>query len=357
MRTYNCNCGQKLYFENTMCLNCGSKLGFDPASLKLLPISRTADETWISPPGTDKEFKLCVNYKNSQVCNWLIPKQENEQYCEACRLNEIIPDLSKEINQQRWYKLEKAKRRLIYTLKILHLSPIDYRKDPVHGLAFRFMEDIKGWNPFSEEVVKYEQIMIGHNAGTITINIIEADDDAREKIREELNESYRTILGHFRHEIGHYFWDNLIARTDKLDEFRKLFGDERNNYKESLSQYYTQGPRSDWQDKFISAYASSHPWEDWAECWAHYLHNIEILETAQHHQFGIYTNLDSSKTLDFYSWLKQQKFDHILEQLTKLTITLNELNRSLGLQDAYPFKHNQVVCNKLDFIHRIVTNI
>jgi hypothetical protein len=266
----------------------------------------------------------------------------------------MIPDLSIEENLLRWYKLEKAKRRLIYTLLTLRLPIIDFKTDADHGLSFRFMQDIQELDPFSDEVITYEQIMTGHHAGTITINIIEADDSAREKIRENMNESYRTILGHFRHEIGHYYWDQLIARSSHIDEFRSLFGDERRDYKSALTHYYKSGAQPDWQNNFISAYASAHPWEDWAESWAHYLHFMDILETASHHSVGIQGEEVEVTQQEFRNWIEKQNFNRIIMLLEKLMRTLNELNRSLGFRDPYPFEHSQSVIKKLEFIHKVV---
>ncbi len=353
MRTFTCSCGNTLYFDNTQCLQCGKPLGFDPAQLQLLPLVQVGDR-WQSDFDAGQQFRKCQNYEKKQVCNWLIPAKDDDLFCVACRLNSVIPDLSTEQNRERWFKLEKAKRRLIYTLKRLYLPIIGHKLDPDHGLAFRFMEDVKALNPFSEEIVTYQQIMTGHSTGTITINTIEADDSAREKIRENMNESYRTILGHFRHEIGHYYWDHLIARSDNLPEFRHLFGDERENYEDSLKHYYEHGPAMNWADSYISAYASAHPWEDWAESWAHYLHSVDILETASHHHVGVQGEEFIDREQDIHDWLKRHDFPTIVNQLAALVSTLNELNRSLGFPDPYPFEHSPNVVKKLSFIHRIV---
>lgn len=356
MRTFTCTCGNTLYFDNTHCLQCGKILGFAPDQLKIISLVENDNGSWQSTSVPHLEYRLCQNYHNAEVCNWLVPVEDQDTFCVACRLNAVIPDLSVGENRSRWMKLERAKRRLMYTLLTLRLPLVGYKEDRDHGLAFRFMEDIKGLNPFSNEVVTYEQIMTGHQAGTITINIIEADDAAREKIREDLNESYRTILGHFRHEIGHYYWDQLIARSEHLAAFRELFGDERLDYKSALTQFYATGPRPDWSKTYISSYASSHPWEDWAESWAHYLHFIDIFETARHNDLGLQGEAIESVPQDIRDWLEQSDFNTIIGQLEKLMRILNELNRSLGLPDPYPFEHSIPVIQKLEFIHKIVIN-
>jgi hypothetical protein len=322
--------------------------------LKIISITGSGQGIWQSIASPDSRYRKCQNYQSENVCNWLIPANDDDAFCLACRLNSVIPDLSIEGNWERWYKLEKAKRRLVYTLLTLRLPIIGFKTDNDHGLAFRFMHDIQGLDPFSDEVVTYEQIMTGHHAGTITINVIEADDSAREKIRENMNESYRTILGHFRHEIGHYYWDQLVARTSKIDEFRNLFGDERTDYKKALANYYQRGAQPNWPDNFISAYASAHPWEDWAESWAHYLHFIDILETASHHHIGVQGEEIEHTQQNIRDWLEQQNFNNIFMQLERLMRTLNELNRSLGFPDPYPFEHSHPVIQKLKFIHQIV---
>jgi hypothetical protein len=354
LRTFTCTCGNTLYFDNTQCMQCGAVLGFDPQRLMLIPVSQKEDGFWHAGDEPGRQYSLCENYQTANVCNWLVPTVEEDTFCQACRLNSVIPDLDKPGNQQRWYRLEKAKRRLIYTLLTLKLPILGHKLDPEHGLAFRFMEDVKELDPFSEEMVLYKQIMTGHNAGTITINVIEADNSAREKIREDMNESYRTILGHFRHEIAHYYWDLLIARSAQLEEYRQLFGDEREDYKQALTNYYQTGPGPDWPVNYITAYASSHPWEDWAETWAHYLHFIDILETASHHHVGVQGEAIEATSQNIRDWLEEHDFNAIIQQLAKLMCTLNELNRSLGTPDPYPFEHSEKVIDKLEFIHRVV---
>jgi hypothetical protein len=354
LRTFTCTCGNTLYFDNTQCLQCGQVLGFAPEQLRIISVAQDQNNLWHSIAEPSKQYRKCKNYETADVCNWLVSADDPDPFCIACRLNTIIPDLSVTENRQRWLKLERAKRRLIYTLLTLRLPLIDHKQDPVHGLAFRFMQDIQELDPFTEEVVTYEKIMTGHQTGTITINIIEADDSAREKIRENMNEAYRTILGHFRHEIGHYYWDKLIARSASLEEFRRLFGDERIDYKTALTSYYQNGAKPNWSRDFISAYASAHPWEDWAESWAHYLHFMDMLETASHHHVGVQGETIEQTRHNFRQWLEGQDFDNLITQLEKLMRTLNELNRSLGFPDPYPFEHSLPVIDKLRFIHQNV---
>ena len=275
MKLFQCqNCGQPLYFENTRCERCGLSLGYLPRreAISALQPHGSAD----GPQGqvrralADMElYRHCANAAYD-ACNWLIPAATSDSYCAACRHNLVIPDLSLPENLPRWRSLEVAKHRLFYTLFQLRL-PVETQAENPAGLAFRFLADV---GPAQSEV------LTGHDNGVITINLAEADDAERERRRQRMGELYRTLLGHFRHEIGHYYWGRLILSTPHLDEFRRVFGDERQDYAAALQNYYASGAPADWSERFISAYASSHPWEDFAETWAHYFHMIDTLETA-----------------------------------------------------------------------------
>jgi hypothetical protein len=244
-----------------------------------------------------------------------------------------------------WARLESAKRRLLYSLLGLRL-PIDRRSaDGDKGLAFSFKRS-------SAEA----QVFTGHNEGLITINIAEADDPFREKTRQEMGEPYRTLLGHFRHEIGHYYWDRLIKDSRCLEPFRGLFGDERADYAAEQKRHYEAGPPADWTEQFVSAYASMHPWEDWAETFAHYLHIVDTLETARVYGLALRPKAASgaplpdltARRLDF------DDFDDLITAWFPLTNALNSLNRSMGLADLYPFVLSQPAIAKLRFVHGIV---
>ena len=202
-------------------------------------------------------------------------------------------------------------------------------------------------------------VLTGHNDGVITVNIAEADDSVREKRRHQMHEGYRTLLGHFRHEVGHYYWDRLIRDGEWIDGFRELFGDEREDYNEALQRHYQQGAPADWQERFVSAYASSHSWEDWAETWAHYLHMTDALETAIDCGLSLRpkrTDEPSLKAAATAAGRKANSFDRIIEAWFPLTYMLNNLNRGMGLQDAYPFVLSDPVIQKLAFVHEVVVH-
>jgi len=279
-------------------------------------------------------------------------------YCVSCRLNHIIPNLSEPENLALWNSVEIAKRRLLYTLYTLGLPIIGRDTEPQSGLAFEFLADQTSDDEFSNQVTPQQSVITGHRAGLISINIMEAEDSAREEMREKMKERYRTLLGHFRHESGHYYWERLVSNTSHLDEYRRLFGDERTNYQQALENYYQSGPPTGWQDNWISAYASSHPWEDWAETWAHYLHMVDTLETAQDFGFSIQGQDVSALTPDIQAtqgYMTRAVFDILLEDWGRLAVALNALNRSMGLADAYPFVISNNVLAKLHFIHKVIT--
>jgi hypothetical protein len=201
--------------------------------------------------------------------------------------------------------------------------------------------------------------MTGHADGLITLDVEEADDSWRERIRLDMREPYRTLLGHFRHEVGHYYWDLLVRDTPWLEPFRALFGDERADYAAALKDNYEHGPPPDWANRYISSYASSHPWEDWAETWAHYLHVTDSLGTAL--GFGLSAeDLDTeiepfgADALYDPGDAGAERFLSLLNAWIEMTTVLNELARSMGQPDFYPFVMSRPVVAKLQFVHLVI---
>jgi len=266
----------------------------------------------------------------------MIPPGDEHELCQACRLNNVIPDLSNPENRRLWAEVEKAKRRLVYGLNRMRLPLVPKSDDPKTGLAFDIKSD-----------TETSRMLTGHSEGLITLNVAEADPVERERMRVAMNERYRTLLGHFRHEVGHYYWERLIAGTPELEQYRRLFGDESRDYSEALKAHYAAGPPPNWPDSFISAYAAAHPWEDWAETFAHYLHMTDTLETAQ--SFGFTSEIPARKSLASIS-----EFDLLMQEWVELTVALNALNRSMGLPDAYPFAISPTACAKLGLVHRVI---
>jgi hypothetical protein len=346
MKLFECqHCAQALVFENSRCESCGHRLGYLPDLETISALEPDDAGVWRVLADASRRVRFCANAE-SEACNWLVDAASERTFCLACRHNRTIPSLASESNLARWRKVEVAKRRLFYTLLRLRL-PLATRADDPEGLAFDFLIDPR-------EAQGPPSILTGHDNGLITLNLAEADDAERERRRTQHGEPYRTLLGHFRHEVGHYSWDRLIRGHTCLPRFRELFGDERADYPESLKRHYAEGPRPDWQKEFVTAYAAAHPWEDFAETWAHYLHIVDTLETA--HAFGIRVQPEVSRaapistSVDFDPY-EDQPFDRLMSAWLPLTFAMNSLNRSMGLQDLYPFVLCPAVIEKLSFIH------
>ncbi len=349
-RRYQCRCGRPVFFRNSVCLACGAQLGYEPLLATMCALDPVGDGTWeLSGWLPLKTYRRCANLETAAACNWLVDAGEDFQLCQCCRLNRTIPDLTVAENADGWNKIEVAKRRLVSSLLALGL-PVRSRvsEDTWQGLAFDFLRSLPGG----------PRVMTGHEDGIITLNIEEADDSIREWNRKSLNEPYRTLLGHLRHEVGHYYWDRLVDRTNLYQGFRDLFGDETQDYASALQRHYSEGPPPDWRDRYVSAYASAHPWEDWAETWAHYLHISDTWDTAL--SFG----MDVNAALDFDGFTRAAlsdphqpgsgRFLEFLNSWTQLTAVLNELSRAMGLADFYPFVLSQSAVAKLHFVHMTI---
>jgi len=353
MKTYTCTCGQLLFFENIACVSCQREVGFLPDLICVSSLDGANDGLFSPTDGEGKGrlYKKCRNYAVAGVCNWMIPVEKSgESFCVSCRLDTIIPDQSIPQNVVLWGLTEAAKRRLVYSCLRLKLPLANRNDDPERGLGFRFLADT------TRPDGTIDHVLTAHDFGLITLNIAEADDAAREKIRLGMKEPYRTLLGHFRHETGHYYWDRLVADTKFLEPYRALFGDERLDYDEAMKKYYDSGAPPDWQENYISVYATMHPWEDWAESWAHYLHVQDTLEVAA--DFGLVgkrIKIDPKGNAEgTQASLKAKPFDQVLDTWAELTIALNSINRSMGLRDLYPFILSQPVVDKLRFISEVI---
>jgi hypothetical protein len=357
MKTFRCdNCGHPLFFENVTCLQCGSALAFLPDRLALCAVEpvpgKEQEGLWRRKTqqrrkSDSREYRLCRNHVEHQACNFAVPSGDPNPLCVSCRQTRILPDLSLPENHDRWYRIEVAKRRLFYTLAKLGLASVNPPEGQRDGPLFQFLADLPG-----------QQVMTGHCEGVITLNISEADDEERVKRRVALHEPYRTLLGHLRHESGHYYWDRLIQASGRLEEFRQIFGDESADYGQALDAYYSgRGAAAGWQASHVSAYATAHPWEDWAETWAHYLHMVDLLETAS--SYGtrlVVPGNDADEVEEVTNPFETQAadFDQLVDQWIPLTLLLNSLNRSLGQDDAYPFALTKKALDKLRFVHNMI---
>jgi hypothetical protein len=346
MNVFLCDhCRNLVFFESVSCVRCGRTLAYLTPLGVVGSLDPAGDGTHRSPlpRAAGRAFRLCANYERENVCNWAVPAEDPNPFCRSCRLSRVIPDLSAAGARERWARLEAAKRRLVYTLATLGL--------PLDGLWFEFKADCpSGQAP----------VLTGHAGGVVTVNIAEACTVEIERRRVDLNEPYRTLIGHLRHESGHYYFDRLIAAdAARLEAFRAVFGDEREDYGEALRRHYADGPAEGWQDRFISAYAASHPWEDWAETWAHYLHMVDALETGAACGLSLSPPREgapAAEKLPDPLAGRTVRFADMLTGWHALTNLLNMLNRGMGLPDGYPFVLTGPAVEKLNFIHDVVTS-
>jgi hypothetical protein len=358
MKTFFCQCGNRLHFENTVCLSCGRLVGYLPDRRALAGLDPAGEGIWRcpGPPGEQTRYRLCGHAIDFKVCNWMLGEEDTHRYCLSCRLNQIIPNLTEPENLMLWHRIEAAKRRLLYTLDMLRLPIMGRDVDPKNGLAFEFLSDPTSNNEFVDDSGTGARVLTGHRGGVITINIAEAERSTMEKMREDMNERYRTLLGHFRHEAAHYYWDQLIGESSLLTGFRNLFGDERKDYDRALEEHYRTGVTQNWTREWVSVYASVHPWEDWAETWAHYLHMVDTLETAHDFSFSIGGRAlnPAVNTQASSGYYPLAFFDELMIDWSALTVALNALNRSMGLEDAYPFIITRKIQSKLQFVHNAI---
>lgn len=373
MTPFHCtHCQAVVFFESVACVSCGARLGFDPAQARMLAYAADGDPglPW-QPLGatgaTDTAATAdaappvpgtpCRNRLDHANCNWMVDDAAaGLQLCRSCRLTRTIPDLTVAGHAARWARIEQAKRRLLYGLQQLGLQP-EPRRGPTDagaadaddtatdtGLCFDLLADPPGG----------PRVRTGHDQGVITLNIAEADDAYREALRVEMHEPLRTLLGHLRHEVAHYLQFRWVAPSQALtDQCRAVFGDERADYAQALQQHYNAGPQPGWETQFISGYASAHPWEDWAETCAHWLLIVDAVETAAAWGLRIdgpaqvqaeasdCANPTPVQTLVVQQWLPVAQF-------------LNAMNRSIGVQDSYPFLMASGVLDKLAAVQDIL---
>lgn len=332
MRDFLCpSCGNRLAFENSVCLRCGTAIAFDLPRRAFRPV----DTTGATDDG-GRPARVCNNVSIAR-CNWLAPVDAPGGLCLSCRLTRTRPNDDDLIGLREFGKAESAKRRLVVQLTELGLPIVGRDEDPTGGLCFDLLSS------------EHHKVITGHANGVITIDLAEGDDVHREQLRVSMAEPYRTMLGHFRHEIGHYYYPVLAATGSQRQRFEELFGDPDASYADALERHYSNGAPEGWQQNHVSSYATMHPAEDWAETFAHYLHIRDTLDTAA--AFG---TAPAGVTLD-RPIPGPAGFRYILNQWLPLTWTLNMVNRSMGHSDLYPFVLPPPVLEKMQFVHALVT--
>jgi len=326
---------------------CSTVLAYLPPEDRILMLPLDSPARPMAQTDGTAGLKPCAN-RDIIGCNWLC-ESDAYKFCLSCRHTTRIPDISDEANRARWARLERSKRRLFYAI-IKFMLPLESDPERASGfLHFEFLGDGVKLDGTAKRVIT------GHADGRITINITEADDAIRERTRTEMGEPYRTLLGHFRHEVGHYFWDKLLAGKPEIEDFRACFGDERSDYSAALKAHYRNGPVPGWQISYVSAYAAAHPWEDFAETWAHYFHMVSGLETA--YAYGINPQPlrpDEPRLVQLKDPFHEADIQELIDHWVPLTVAMNAMNRSLGNQDYYPFVLTPAILKKLKFVHDLI---
>ncbi|WP_447644359.1 zinc-binding metallopeptidase family protein [Nocardioides zeae] len=326
MRSFRCRvCENELFFGNSRCIACGTGLGFSRAERAIVPVDD--DGRYVDHHGG--EWWACAN-RELAGCTWVTATRGGS--CEACALTRTRPADDDAVGLAQLPAAEAAKRHLVVELDTLGLPVVGRDEDPVGGLCFDMLSSVE------------ENVVIGHAAGVITIDLAESDDARRERVRVELGEPYRTMLGHLRHEVGHYLQSTLVTEGDRLERARELFGDERADYQAEIDRHYSEGPPEGWEERYITTYATMHPFEDFAETFAHYLHISDTVDTAAAQ--GLVT-IDPSA----FSLFR----DLVLGVWVPLSVALNQINRSMGKDDLYPFVIPEPVLDKLDFVASLAT--
>jgi hypothetical protein len=315
MRIFTCpDSDETLFFQNTACAS-GTEVAFDPDRAEFV-----------------RQFTPCAN--RAQIsCNWIA--EEPSGLCRACAMTEVIPDASTPQNAALWADAELAKRWVLANLaRWGWFTAADEGRRPVFKLL-------------SEQTASGETpVTMGHADGVVTINVVEADPAERVRRRVELGEPLRTMIGHFRHELGHFLFQRLSERPGFVEAFRATFGDERADYAAALKRHYAEGAPQGWQDTHISEYSTAHPHEDWAECFAHLLHLADIVDSFV--AAGLHARSTPAPDYDPYA---ETDADRLITFGAELGIALNHVNRSMGLADIYPFVLTPPIRAKLAFVH------
>ena len=346
MKTFRCtNCQGIAFFDDTVCIACGHRLAYSPQRRDMVALEPAFDDQWrIVGDREGTTVHLCRNV-GEHACNQVLPAGAGPGLCSACQLTQTIPNLDRPGHREAWARLERAKRRLLWTLQGLGLRWTSRAQDPQHGLMFEFLSEA--------DMPDGARPSVGHTEGRIVVDVDEADDATIAQHRKDLHEPYRTLLGHFRHEVGHYYWNVLIRDRGREEAFRTLFGDERTDYAAAMKQYYDAKSET-WHAQYISQYASMHPWEDWAESFAHYLHMVDGVETAVDLALTLAPRNDVLPAIDLAGAPEpsDMPFDDLLRHWSALSVALNQFNRGMGLPDAYPFAPSVQAIEKIRYVAR-----
>ncbi len=326
MKKFQCSvCGSDLYFENSVCMTCGSALGYSRATHEIVAVN----DEGAYVDGEGYVWWVCRNLQLSG-CTWLTELAGDQ--CSSCDMTRVRPNDADLTGLEEFPPAERAKRHMLVELDRLGIAVVDRERDPVNGLCFDLLSSVQ------------DGVTIGHANGVITIDLAESDDAYRAKVREKLDEPYRTMLGHFRHEVGHYIQWQHVRSDAQVAQYRDLFGDDTIDYQAAIDRHYRDGAPANWRESYISGYATMHPYEDFAETWAHLMHISDTIDTGV--AFGLVSKEQVAATGSFVGM--------VTDVWVPLSIALNNINRSMGKADLYPFVLARKVLDKLGFAASLV---
>jgi hypothetical protein len=335
MRIFHCErCGNVVSFAAQRCPTCDATLGYLSEESTIRTLLDTSDPVVFAIEGRDQPVWRCLNA--AWGCNWVVDAGSDTPWCRSCRLTRGRPDDARQDAIEAWIVAEAAKRRLLHQLDELSL-PVEVRSATApDGLAFDLVH-LPGHGGIT-----------GHLDGVVTLDLAEVDDRHRDDLRRRLGEPYRTVIGHLRHEIGHHYWGRLVGQSSDVKHFRRLFGDERSDYRTSIERFYTC-PTASWDHaRFVSPYAASHPFEDWAETFAHYLHIADATDTAIAHDLVPHRRTAAIED----PGLPSDEFTAMLDTWRPINAAVNAIAESLGAPAVYPFDPSAAVIEKLAFVHQ-----
>ena len=334
VRSFECDrCGSPAAFEAMRCEHCEASLGYVPGQQVVRALLADSEPAALYDESDGRTLWRCLNA--AWGCNWMVPATGGGMWCRSCRLTRGRPDVARPDAIEAWMRAEADKRRLVHQLDVLGL-PIEVRSDEApQGLVFDLVH------------LPGEPALTGHRDGVITLDLLEADDGHRDALRHQLDESFRTVIGHLRHEIGHHYWARLVGQTDHITQFRRLFGDERADDTDAIAEHYSTAGRARHDDGYISHYAGSHPLEDWAETFAHYLHILDANGTVTAHRLSIDGHHCDGSAASMVE---------IVDAWRPVAEAMNAVAASLGSPPIYPFVLSDTVVDKLAFVHERVVD-
>jgi hypothetical protein len=337
MRIFHCDrCGAVVPFSAQSCGWCDVPLAYVSEERAIRPLLGTSDPAVFVVEGADQPVWRCLN--TAWGCNWLTPVESGNEWCRACRLTRGRPDTARREAIEAWMMAESAKRWLLHQLAELSLPYEPRSPSAPDGLAFDLV------------YLPGQGGITGHRDGLVTLDLAEADDRLRDDLRRRLGEPFRTLIGHLRHEVGHYYWRRLVVESGSIGSFRDLFGDETSDYQIAIERYYRAGA-GDWDPtRFVSPYAAAHPFEDWAETFAHYLHIVDATDTAIAH--GL---VPMERGPVAIGQAPVADFEKVLAAWRPLNLAVSAIAESLGAAPLYPLDPTGQVVRKLSFVGRVVS--